>query len=251
MLSFYKQQIQKMLKLEATSYYERESKRTQKIKLLIEQAKVIDRSLLHLFYSRFCKKERMVPRASIGLTLLSLDESFIGSNECSYHFHTFNGIKSSARSAMIPLYLKVLRLTISILGLTVIAFAISLTLLNETSVTVDNKQIPLDLLNGLEEWLVAGSLVFQALFMIEVFCFHSRVKFGIYVDIVVLCATGIFNVLVLAQNNFSEISLSQVFIYIIYLTYMWIRSWSDCMGRLSKAFDDICLQDRYVLFMFM
>ena len=244
MISLFKQNIHDILKLDVNSYFKGEERRIKKMKKVYGEKKATDGSLLNLLYSQFFKKKQLIPRRSIGRALLHLDETKIGLEEGAFETKFYKEIENSATMAMVPLYLKVLRLFISVLGMASISTTISSISLHETFITSGKEQIRVNLLDGTEEWLKIGPLVFQILYFLEVICVHSRVEFFVYLDITVLIVSGLLDAYCFSINGVFALTTGQVSIRILLMSYMWIRSWYNSVNKSNDMFEAVCNHDR-------
>lgn len=243
MISLFKQNIRNTLKLDAGSYLKGEERRMEKMKKLYQEKKLVDGSLFNAFYSRFLKRSQLIPRQSISNALLRLDASKLGTNY-SFENDFFKEIEQSAFKAMVPLYIQVFRLFTSVLGVAMISTTVSAAVLSESFITVGGKQLDVKLLDGMKEWLLFGTLFFQSLFLLEVIFVHSRIEFFIYLDILILIASAFFDIFCFVQDSWGSLNSDQVVVLVLFMTYMWFRSWFSSIEMSNDMFEAICKYDR-------
>ena len=239
MLSFFKQHIHLLSKLDRDSYLREEQEHAMKINRQYKAKEFSSKTLFETFASPFFKRGKstsspFIPSKHISPALLSVDMSKVASGD-QEEAALFESIKSSTRLAVSSVYFGVARLLTVVVGTAVLSFSLSWNLLSNDVIKVNGIEKPIYELDGMSTSLMYGSVVFQFMYLLEAFFLHNKESQMIYIDFVVLSLSSLYDTYWTLGSRWGKFDSDQLVMFFLLSGYMLFRSWYYCVSDRIKG----------------
>ena len=239
MLSFFKQHIHLLSKLDRDSYLREEQEHAMKINRQYKAKEFSSKTLFETFASPFFKwgkstSSPFIPSKHISPALLSVDMSKVASGD-QEEAALFESIKSSTRLAVSSVYFGVARLLTVVVGTAVLSFSLSWNLLSNDVIKVNGTEKPIYELDGLSSCQMIGSIVFQCMFLLETIFLHNKKSQMIYIDFVVLSLSALYDAYWTSGSRWGQLDSDQLVIFLLLSGYMLFISWYYCVSNRMRG----------------
>mmetsp|Transcript_27327 Transcript_27327/g.49639 ORF Transcript_27327/g.49639 Transcript_27327/m.49639 type:complete len:893 (-) Transcript_27327:132-2810(-) len=238
-LSMFKRHVRQLLRLDPSLFFEEKLRRNQKINQLYNNSNASSGSIYQSFTtgggigSENCLRKREVttdhegdsssrlPTARFSLSASIRDLPTLQSKN--KWAASLQEIKLRSMKAQIPIYMGVILLIPSSLGVCMIGLTLSW------------NTIPNLLLDGMENFLKGGTLLFQTIFTSIVLFLHNRSELLTFLDVVVILISALADWFWFAKGRWTHFQTGDMIYYLLLMGYMTLRCSHTALRTSEKS----------------
>mmetsp|Transcript_22356 Transcript_22356/g.34292 ORF Transcript_22356/g.34292 Transcript_22356/m.34292 type:complete len:610 (-) Transcript_22356:311-2140(-) len=266
MISIFKQHARDLTRLNPSTYFHDEEKRTMKVNKEYRVQRRVDGSLYRKFRNIYKQRDQLnhslspndalsLSNLSIGSLASSHQTSKLRRREISFSIDNLPGgkpdadqmkaIQKAASMAALPVYGIFLSLCIPILGVSMIALTFSWNILPSYTITIDNAQeIPIDLDARMGSILFAGTLFFHLFFFVEAVVLHNVAELLTYTDFVLSALCFFMDYRWIKHESWGNVDEDDLALTLLLLGYCTMRSWFTVVNTTCNYYGVISMHDK-------